>query len=234
MRLIRLELIRRDASTPKCEWSRTENATIGFVCELRSLDIREASQLYEKCPMTAAHPHFKRGLFRIPKDGRMQATGGTCPDDMSTVSLVTPRPQSICPAGYEVRWLTTLGQKWVHAGDLCDALGYNESGVDYLLNRMTAIPSQHILPVPPDVFLSQAGVEMLLSGCWGQHAYRVAEAIYVDIYQDLAGLGISPWEDRELRCILEPMDWEEPYPLEPRELLQPHFAPLDESCCVAP
>jgi hypothetical protein len=166
----------------------------------------------------------------------MQATGGLL-DDMSTVSLVTPRPklQSICAAGHEIRWLTTEGQKWVHGTELCDALGYNEAGVDYLLNRMMAIEPPHVLVIPPgERLLSRAGVEMLLSGCWGEHAYKVAQAVYVDVYQDLAGLGISPWEDHELRWTLEPLDWEEPCPLEPREPLPPPLLPLDESCCVSP
>ncbi len=168
-----------------------------------------------KCMMLAAHrePSSRRGLFRIPQDGRAWATSGRSPCDMSTVSEaeVTPRAtervQRIFAAGHEIRWLTAGGQKWVHAGDLCEALGYCPSDVCHVQDRTKSAVSMDICGLPPEHRLvSREGVEILLNGCCGHHASRVVNAVYAEIYRDsaAAAMGLPSWKDHErLRRMVE-------------------------------
>jgi hypothetical protein len=155
-----------------------------------------ASRLYAKCPMTAAQPNSKCGLFRIPRD---TTTNGLAAPQ-SKQPLTTTRMKSICVAGYGIRWLSADGQKWVHGKDLCDALGYHPSDVNHVQDRTASAISLGICELPPhDRLVSREGVELLMNGCWGDHASAVAHAVCMQIYQDPAtsAIGTPSWEDHE-------------------------------------
>ena len=119
----------------------------------------------------------------------------------------------------------------MHAGDLCEALGSCPSDVCHVQDRTKSAVSLDTCELPPEHRLvSREGVEILLNGCCGHHASRVANAMYAEIYRDsaAAAMGIPAWEDHErLRRMVASGAWEEPCPLEPREPLPPPFVPLE-------
>ena len=69
-------------------------------------------------------------------------------------------------AGYDLRWVFSQCQKWVHGKDLCHALGYPETALDYVHDRTRCASLLDIFELPErDLLVSREGVELLLNGC---------------------------------------------------------------------